>query len=190
MSRRMTTFLVGIAIVLLLAVPVLAGTGNGKANAPGQDKDKTPKVAITLNGMIEVAAGDAGEDGKSETRYTLTDGGTTYTLEAGPKWFFDKGAYPLDKYVGKSVEVEGEVAENSTDVEVISIDGSALRAPGKPPWAGGWKVVGEKHPGWSQEKADRVKAKFGDCFPPGQCKDKPNKGADGADDDGEAPAGE
>src|SRR5215212_8207619 len=190
MSRRMTTFLVGIAIVLLVAVPVLAGTGNGKANAPGQDKDKTPKVAITLNGMIEVAAGDAGEDGKSETRYTLTDGGTTYTLEAGPKWFFDKGAYPLDKYVGKSVEVEGEAAENSTDVEVISIDGSALRAPGKPPWAGGWKVVGEKHPGWSQEKADRMKAKFGDCFPPAKCKDKPNKGGDGADDDGEAPEGE
>jgi hypothetical protein len=59
----------------------------------------------------------------------------------------------------------------------------ALREPGKPPWAGGWKVVGEKHPGWSQEKADRFKAKFGDCFPPGQCKDKPDKGAgDGADD--------
>jgi opacity protein-like surface antigen len=48
---------------------------------------------------------------------------------------------------------------------------------GKPPWAGGWKRVGEGHPGWSQEKADRFKAKFGDCFPPGQCKDK-SKGED------------
>jgi hypothetical protein len=31
-------------------------------------------------------------------------------------------------------------------------------------------VVGEKHPGWSQAKADKFKAKFGGCFPPGQCK--------------------
>ena len=159
--------------MVIAAVPVFAGTGNGKENAPGQQKEKTPKTPITLNGTIESAAG---EDGKSE--YTLTDGGKTYTLEAGPKWFFDAGKYPLDPYVGKSVTVEGEIAEGSTEVDVISVDGKALREPGKPPWAGGWKVVGEKHPGWSQAKADRFKAKFGDCFPPGQCKDKPNKGAD------------
>ena len=177
MSRRMSTLLVGIALLLLVAVPVLAGTGNGKANAPGQQKDKTPEVAITLNGMIEKAAS---EDGKSE--YTLNDGGKTYTLEAGPSWFFDAGKYPLDPYVGKNVKVEGEIAEGGTEVDVISIDGTALRAAGKPPWAGGWKVVGEKHPGWSQAKADKMKAKFGDCFPPGQCKDKPNKGADGTDE--------
>ena len=177
MSRRVTTLLVGIALLLLVAVPVLAGTGTGKESAPGQQKDKTPKVAITLNGTIEKAAG---EDGRSE--YTLSDGGKTYSLEAGPKWFFDEGAHPLDKYVGKSVKVEGEVAEGSTDVDVISIDGAALRAPGKPPWAGGWKVVGESHPGWSREKADRMKQKFGDCFPPGQCKDKPDKGAGGGDE--------
>ena len=174
MSRRMSMLLVGLAALLLVAVPVLAGTGNGKANAPGQQKEKTPKVAITLNGTIETGAAD--EDGKMS--YTLTDGGKTYTLEAGPKWFFDAGSYPLEKYVGKNVKVEGEIAEGSTEVDVISIDGTPLRAAGKPPWAGGWKVVGEKHPGWSQEKADRMKAKFGDCFPPGQCKDKPNKGAD------------
>ena len=45
-------------------------------------------------------------------------------------------------------------------------------AGGKPSWAGGWMRVGKDHPGWSQAKADRFKAKFGDCFPPGQCKDK------------------
>ena len=172
MPRRSMTVLFGIALLLLVSLPVLAGTGNGKPT-PGQEKEKTPKAPITLNGTIEKAAG---EDGKSD--YTLTDGGKTYTLEAGPRWFFDEGAYPLDKYVGKNVRVEGEIAEGSTEVEVISIDGTALREPGKPPWAGGWKVVGEKHPGWSQAKADRMKAKFGDCFPPGQCKDKPAKDAD------------
>ena len=69
--------------------------------------------------------------------------------------------------------VDGEVAEGSTDVDVLAVNGTALREAGKPPWAGGWKVVGKQHPGWSQEKADRFQAKFGDCFPPGQCKDKP-----------------
>jgi hypothetical protein len=179
MNRKRAYTLGGAILALLVAVPVLAGTGNGKENAPGQQKEKTPKVAITLNGTIET--GPADEDGKAS--YTLTDGGKTYTLEAGPKWFFDAASYPLAKYVGKNVKVEGEIAEGSTEVDVISIDGTALRAPGKPPWAGGWKVVGEKHPGWSQEKADRMKAKFGDCFPPGQCKDKPNKGADDTDDE-------
>jgi hypothetical protein len=185
MSRRMTTLLLGIALLLLIGVPVLAAQPSG---APGQnkDKDKTPKTAITLNGTIEKAAAE-GENGKSA--YTLTDGGKTYTLEAGPKWFFADGSYPLDPYVGKSVKVDGEIAEGSDEVEVIAIDGTALRQPGKPPWAGGWKVVGEKHPGWSQEKADRMKAKFGDCFPPGQCKDKPDKAA-GGDADDEAPESE
>jgi hypothetical protein len=178
-ARRLRLLLAATALTVIAAVPVFAGTGNGNPNAPGQQKEKTPKAPITLNGTIESAAG---ENGKTE--YTLTDGGKTYTLSAGPKWFFADGQYPLDKYVGKSVKVEGEVAQGSTDVKVISIDGTALREGGKPPWAGGWKVVGERHPGWSQEKADRMKAKFGDCFPPGQCKDKPNKGAD----EDEAPA--
>ena len=176
--------MLALAVLLLLlavAVPVFAA-GPGASNAPGQqkDKDKTPKAPITLNGTIE-----ASNDADGDAQYTLTDGGKTYTLEAGPKWFFDKGAYPLDAYVGKSVKVEGEVADGATDVEVTAIDGKALREPGKPPWAGGWKVVGERHPGWSQEKADRMEAKFGDCFPPGQCKDKA-KGAKGNDSEPEA----
>ena len=181
MTRRSSVVLLAIALLLIIAVPVLAG-GPTASDAPGRnkDKDKTPKTPITLNGTIERSTADA--NGRSD--YTLADGGKTYTLEAGPKWFFEKGAYPLDKYVGKNVKVEGEIAQDSTDVEVTAIDGTALREPGKPPWAGGWKLVGEKHPGWSQDKADRMKAKFGDCFPPGQCRDK-SKGADGAKDEPE-----
>jgi hypothetical protein len=68
------------------------------------------------------------------------------------------------------VTVTGETHTGSTDVDVLTVDGTVIREPGKPPWAGGWKVVASAHPGWSQEKADRFKAKFGDCFPPGQCK--------------------
>lgn len=165
-ARHLRFVIASVALAAVAAVPVLAGTGN--PNAPGQQKEKTPSVPITITGTVERAANADGD-----TAYTLADGGTTYTLEAGPKWFFDAGSHPLDPYVGQSVTIEGEIKEGSTEVDVISVNGTALRAAGKPPWAGGWKVVGEKHPGWSQEKADRMKAKFGDCFPPGQCKDKP-----------------
>lgn len=163
--RQVLVVLAACALVVALAVPALGAKGN----APGQQKDKPAKAPITLTGTIEKVT-TAGEK-----RYTLADGGVTYTLEAGPKWFFAAGAYPLDPYVGKHVTVVGELAAGTTQVDVTSVDGTALRGEGKPPWAGGWKRVGSAHPGWSQEKADRMKAKFGDCFPPGQCKDKSAK---------------
>ncbi len=177
-TRRVRILLAAAALTAIAAIPVLAG---GNPNAPGQSKEKTPKVEVTLTGTIEAATAAEGE-----TTYTLTEGGTTYTLEAGPAWFFGDD-YPLKPFVGKSVTVVGEKAEGSNEVEVISIDGTALREPGKPPWAGGWKRVGEKHPGWSQEKADRMKAKFGDCFPPGQCKDKSKPAKAEKPDESEAP---
>lgn len=182
LRRRPSILLLAVALLALaVAVPALAAKGTG---APGQAKDKVAKVEITIQGTIQEAAAADGE-----SAYTLTDGGTTYTLEAGPPWFFAEGQYPLDKFVGQSVTIVGERAEGSNEVEVISVNGTALRAEGKPPWAGGWKRVGSAHPGWSQEKADRMKAKVGDCFPPGQCKDKnkPAKGTekDDADEDAE-----
>jgi len=168
--RKLLSGLAVVGLLALVAVPVLAG-GQGKDNAPGQAKDKVAKAPITITGTIQV-----GSDADGNDAYTLRDGGTTYTLEAGPPWFFGKN-HPLKPYVGQSVTVDGEVAEGSTEVEVLAVNGTPLREPGKPPWAGGWKVVGERHPGWSQEKADRFQAKFGDCFPPGQCREKPPKPA-------------
>jgi hypothetical protein len=165
MTRR--PILAGLGIIALLVAVAIPALAAGPTASPPNKGDKTPKTEITLKGTIQSAT-DA--DGKAA--YTIADGGKTYTLEAGPPWFWGDN-HPLKPYVGKSVTVVGEVAEGSTDVDVVSVDGKALRAPGKPPWAGGWKVVGERHPGWSQEKADRFKAKFGDCFPPGQCREKP-----------------
>lgn len=182
MNRRPLLLLSVTALALLIAVPALAGQPSpapGKGGAPGQQKTKVAKVPITIAGTVESST-----DADGHAVYTLTDGGKTYTLEAGPRWFFGD-AYPLKPYVGNSVTIEGEIAEGSSEVEVISVDGKALREPGKPPWAGGWKRVGSIHPGWSQEKADRMKAKFGDCFPPGQCKDKSEKA--GVPDESEAP---
>lgn len=187
MTRRPILAGIGIlALLVAIALPALAA-GPKSSAAPGEsNKPEKAEVAITLNGTIDLAT-DA--DGK-ET-YSLADGGTTYTLEAGPGWFFGDN-YPLKPYVGQAVTVVGEVEEGSTEVDVETVNGTALRAPGKPPWAGGWKRVGPLHPGWSQEKADRFKAKFGDCFPPGHCKDKSAKPdrADGPDESDEPVASE
>ena len=142
-----------------------------KDKSPKEHKDKAPEHEITLSGTVTTGTDDDGE-----TEYRMQSGGTTYVLEAGPKWFFGDD-YPLKAYVGKNVTIVGEVAEGSTEVDVVSVDGTRLREPGKPPWAGGWKQVGEKHPGWSEEKAARwaekqadMQAKFGGCWPPGHCK--------------------
>ncbi|HET9520685.1 MAG TPA: hypothetical protein VFO73_06555 [Candidatus Limnocylindrales bacterium] len=172
MTRRaVVAMLALIALLIVVALPAVAAdppvAPPGQANKP----DKVAKEPITLSGTIATAT-DAG----GRASFTLRSGGTTYTLDGGPAWFYgDK--HPLKAYVGKSVRVVGERVAGATDVDVVTVDGKPLRAAGRPPWAGGWKVVGEGHPGWSQEKADRFKAKFGDCFPPGQCKEKPNKPA-------------
>ncbi len=166
------SILTGLALVALLAVVALPAIAADPSAAPGKpDKTKVEKAATTLTGQVSTAT-----DAEGKPTYTLRSGSTTYVLEAGPAWFFGAN-HPLKPYVGKSVTVVGEKAADSNEVDVTSVDGKVLRAAGKPPWAGGWKVVGERHPGWSQEKADRFKAKFGGCFPPGQCTDKPNKPA-------------
>ena len=146
---------------------------------PKERKDKAPEHEITLSGTVTT-----GTDADGETVYRVQSGGTTYVLEAGPKWFFGDD-YPLKPFVGQSVTIVGEVAEGSTEVDVVSVDGARLREPGKPPWAGGWKKVGERHPGWSEEKAarhaERQAAKgvrFGGCWPPGHCKQQDAAGED------------
>ncbi len=168
--------LVALAIVVLatiVAIPTLAAD----PPAPGKpDKAaKPPAEPVTVSGVLRSSTDAAGD-----TTYTITSGGTTYTLDAGPSWFHgDK--HPLKAFVGKSVTIAGDRREGSTEIGVDTVDGKALREAGKPPWAGGWKAVGNAHPGWTQDKWDRWQAKlaekkerFGvDCWPPGHCKTQP-----------------
>ena len=164
MARRLFVLVLALAVLAaLVAIPALA--------ADKTAKDKVAKSPVTVTGTVGTAT-----DADGEASYTLRSGGTTYTLEAGPSWFFGDD-HPLKPFVGKSVTVSGERAAGSNEIEVDAVNGKQIRAGGKPPWAGGWKRVGKAHPGWSQDKADRFKAKFGDCFPPGQCKQKSKKDA-------------
>ena len=173
MTRRSVVFVVALAVlVALVAIPAFAADPSAAPGKPGKaQKDKVATSPITVTGTVGTST-----DAEGETSYTLRSGGTTYTLEAGPSWFFgDK--HPLKAFVGKSVTVSGDKAAGSNEIDVNTVDGTRIRAAGKPPWAGGWKRVGEGHPGWSKDKAERFKAKFGDCFPPGQCKQKAKKGS-------------
>jgi hypothetical protein len=159
-----------VVVAVVLAIPVLAASpspsgGPGNGNGKGPKASHEPEVQVTLRGSVTATTN---ADGSVD--YTMTANGKTLKLEAGPKWFWgDKN--PLKAFVGKTVTIIGE--QSGDEVDVTSVDGTAIRAAGKPPWAGGWKVVGKTHPGWSQAKADRVKARAaanGGCWPPGHCK--------------------
>jgi hypothetical protein len=184
----MAVVLIGALLVVALVARPLSSqptgatqTGTGRSDQAA----KAPAADVSLTGTVGTRAAPDGT-----TEYTLTNGDTVLSLDAGPAWFFGN-SYPLAPFVGQQVTIAGEQREGSTTVDVLSVNGTALREPGKPPWAGGWKTVGEQHPGWSQEKADRQAAKqaaktdrqaakqerFGlDCWPPGHCKDGSAKG--------------
>ncbi|MGH2475519.1 MAG: hypothetical protein ACRDIL_09660 [Candidatus Limnocylindrales bacterium] len=199
-ARRTFAGLGLVALVGVIALPVLAADPSGSpatsgapraSTAPKPDKPdrsgppgksdkaakpdkaaRVPKVDVTVTGTVGTRT-----NAKGEIEYTLTSGSTTVTLDAGPAWFH-KDAHPLKSFVGKRVTIVGGQRTGETEVDVRSVDGTVIRASGKPPWAGGWKRVGKDHPGWTQEKWDRWQAKMADqakrhgveCWPPGLCK--------------------
>jgi hypothetical protein len=163
--------------------------------SPKPDKapkaEKGPETEVTVTGTVGTRT-----DADGETEYTLTAGATLLVLDGGPSWFYGDD-HPLKAYVGKRVTITGSQRAGQTELDVATVDGKRIRAEGKPLWAGGWKRVGERHPGWTQEKLDRWQAKAAgkakalgvDCWPPGHCKDKPGKGGAAADDMTGADAG-
>jgi hypothetical protein len=169
-----------VAVVVAVTIPVLAASPS--PSAPGKSGDTPgtgpkcshePSVAVSLRGVVGTRT-----DADGDVSYTLTVNGSVLTLEAGPPWFWgDK--HPLKAVVGKTVTIAGE--RSGDEVDVQSIDGTAIREPGRPPWAGGPKAVGAGHPGNGKNKVDRFAAKakeFGlDCWPPGWCKDRGPKGS-------------
>jgi hypothetical protein len=71
------------------------------------------------------------------------------------------------------VKVAGSSATGSSELDVETVDGTPIRAPGKPPWAGGPWAVGSAHPGWKPWMAAGKPGKGkGAAGAPGQAKDK------------------
>lgn len=197
MTRALSPLRTGLLVVALLGLvaavtlPVLAagpsaapGASAGVVKEPkGPKASKEPEVAVTLRGVVAKVT-----DAQGGATYTMTVDGRTVRLDAGPAWFFgDK--HPLAPFVGKTVTITG--GQRGDEVDVETVDGTRLRAEGKPPWAGGWKAVGSAHPGWSQEKWDRWQqhqagkdgaagAAGAGCWPPGHCKPHGSDAPDGA----------
>ena len=125
------------------------GSKPDKAAKPGKGAE-APEHPVKLTGIVGQPAG--------EDEFTLVVGITVYRLSVGPPWWWGD-ASPLAAVKGKVVTIDGEQAEGSDEVDVLAIDGKVVREPGRPPWAGGWKVVGSKHPGWAQWKVDKLAGK-------------------------------
>jgi hypothetical protein len=168
-ERRRRLGLVAVAVVatLAVAIPAFGADPSPSAVPPGHAKPdkspnpnkpdkaqkaqkaaKTPEVDVTVEGTVHQST-----DGQGRPTFTLVAGGTTWDLSAGPALYWG-AKNPLAPYVGKSVTVAGTSHEGSTELDVATIDGTAIRASGKPPWAGGPWVVGATHPGWKSWMAD------------------------------------
>jgi hypothetical protein len=157
------TIAAGVAM-LAIAIPVLAAQPSGP---PGK-ADKGPETPVTVTGTVRTAT-----DAEGRATYTIAANGKTWTISAGPSWFWgDKN--PLATFVGKSVTVAGTTHAGDAELDVETVDGKALREPGKPPWAGGPWVVGDSHPGWKDWMADgKPGNSHGKENAPGQAKKEP-----------------
>lgn len=163
LERRPALLVAGLVAVLAIAVPAIAADPSPSGGPPGREgksdkaakADRGPAIPKTLRGTV-----DRTTDGKGRPTFTLTVDGVTWELSAGPKWFHGDNS-PLAAHVGAAVEVTGTHREGETELDVETVNGVALRAGGKPPWAGGPKVVGEGHPGWKAWKAAKADGKPG-----------------------------
>jgi hypothetical protein len=182
-TRRWGLAATGVLAAVLIAIPVLGAGPSASPTPPGQAKPDTsekpeksekpdkaakgPEVDVTVTGKVSQATDDDGNP-----TFSISAGGTTWQLSAGPPWFWgDKN--PLLAYVGKSVTVAGSHRNGETELDVETVDGTAIRDEGKPPWAGGPWVVGPTHPGWKPWMADGKPGNgHGRDGAPGQAKDK------------------
>ena len=46
-------------------------------------------------------------------------------------------------------KANAKAKDSGPEFEVLTVNGKTIREPGKPPWAGGPKVVGPSHPGYA-----------------------------------------
>ena len=145
------------ASVAPLAAPSSAPSAAPKSAATPQPAKATEtpdadEVVTTLSGVLSTKA-----DADGDVDYYIGD----VRLSVGPPWFWgDK--HPLTGLVGKTITVTGHMEtgnpakakanakakDNGPEFEVLTVNGTTVREPGKPPWAGGPKVVGPSHPGY------------------------------------------
>ncbi len=133
-------------------VPKSAATPKPAEAAETPDADE---VVTTLKGVLTTK-----KDAEGEVDYYIGD----VQLSVGPPWFWG-AKHPLVGLVGQAITMTGHMETgnpvkakakaNATakdagpEFEVLTVNGKTIREPGKPPWAGGPKVVGPSHPGYA-----------------------------------------
>ena len=159
-----------------LAAPTPAATPTPAAK-PAAKPAATPKPAKAPDadeGPIQTLTGTLGTrtDADGDVEYVLNG----VELSVGPPWYWGTNN-PLEKYYANktpvtvtgrmetdppSTKANGKANDaDGPEFEVYTVNGSKVRAEGKPPWAGGPKVVGESHPGYKGQahgKSGKVKA--------------------------------
>jgi hypothetical protein len=162
----------GLVAVLILALPAVAADPSARpVGEPGAGElrpEKPPKAdreggSVTVTGVVQETT-----DPKGRRVFTIAADGTTWTLSAGPKWFWRDGD-ALRALVGRSVELGGKVRSGGAELHVDRIDGVALRGEARPPWAGGPTHVGDFHPGWKDGTEEQDHGR-GRATAPGQLK--------------------
>ena len=95
------------------------------------------KVAEGLSEQTGTVATQTAADGT--TVYVLQTATGTLVLDVGPPRYWGE-SHPLAPFVGQSVTVSGVQEPGSGEFAVYAIGDQVIRGPGRPPWAGGWKV--------------------------------------------------
>lgn len=122
---------------LALAVLALVGTA-GAAGFAIHAMDASSANLVTVSGRVSSV--DWNPHFNASVEFNLTNGTTTYHVEAGPPWYWAEHNYPAIK-VNDSVSVKGVFDDNSTtDLTAwsISVNGGAwitLRTGDMPAWA-------------------------------------------------------
>lgn len=109
------------------------------------------EVITTLTGVLATK-----KDADGDVEYSIGD----VRLGVGPPWYWGE-RHPLAGLVGQTITVTGHMEtgkpakagakakDAGPEFEVLIVNGTVIRAPGKPPWAGGPKAVGASHPGYT-----------------------------------------
>ena len=144
-----------IVVAGVLVAALLSGAG---LVAFAQEKQSISTVVSSgVKGqLVQVEARVVGK--VDENIFKLEDDTGSINMSLGPRWF---ATHELQ--VGSTVQVMGEVDRGKDGSKPAELDANSVTqqggavleirpATGKPPWAGGPKIVGEKHPGYRGTK--------------------------------------
>jgi len=155
-------------MMAVLAVSGLAGAVAAQDELEPMDPVEEPAAEKSTTGTVVLQE----EDGRTVYYLDPGDDGDLIQLSYGPSWFWGE-LHPLNGLEGEVVTIGGQLrdgmpnenasatgkehAAKAPAMRVRSIEGEKRK--GKPPWAGGPKVVRESHPGYKgSSEGDATKA--------------------------------